>query len=148
MTNRSAGFSWRSLPMMVSSRSNLRSTPSVPMGTQPAVLRVAAGLYQCPAVQGGSRSAHRSGPHYRNRLGIVPFSQDLAEETQRVIPGGRCSVLLPLRPTGYAPAERNPILLTFNVPRWARLNGQSGPNQLAKSRSVAQRFATPFYKSD
>src|ERR1019366_9063696 len=102
---------------------------------QPALLRVAAGLYQCPAVQGGARSAHRSGPHYRNRLRVVPFSEDLAEETQRVIPGGRCSILLPLRPTGYAPAERNSILLTFNVPRWARLNRQSGPNQLAKSTS-------------
>src|SRR5271157_3876101 len=85
-------------------------------------------------LQSRARPAHRSGPHYRNRFGVVPFSQDLAEETQRVIPGGRRSILLPLRPTGYAPAERNSILLTFNVPRWARLNRRSGPNQLAKSK--------------
>src|SRR5271157_5416568 len=84
-------------------------------------------------LQSRARPAHRSGPHYRNRFGVVPFSQNLAEETQRVIPGGHCSILLPLRPTGYAPAERNSILLTFNVPRWARLNRRSGPNQLAKS---------------
>src|SRR5664280_895588 len=44
----------------------------------------------------------------------------------------RRSILLPLRPPGYAPAERNSTLLTFNVPRWARLNRRSGPNQLAK----------------
>src|ERR1035437_781697 len=102
----------------------------------PAVLRVATGVYQCPALQGRARPAYRSGSHYRNRLGVVSFSQDLAEETQRVIPGGRRSILLPLRPTGYAPAERNSILLTFNVPRWARLNRRSGPNQLAKSTTI------------
>src|ERR1019366_3469662 len=128
---------WPRWPPSCSSRSSRRAGGESGhyRDHQPALLRVAAGLYQCPAVQGGARSAHRSGPHYRNRLGVVPFSQDLAEETQRVIPGGRCSILLPLRPTGYAPAERNSILLTFNVPGWARLNRRNGPNQLAKSSS-------------
>src|ERR1019366_1121483 len=109
-----------------------------------AFLRVATGVYQCPALQGRARPAYRSGSHYRNRFGIVPLSQNLAKETQRAIPGGRCSILLPLRPPGYAPAERNSILLIFNVPGWARLNRRSGPNQLAKSIA----YANPHYVVD
>src|SRR5271157_3723559 len=62
--------------------------------------------------------------------------------------GGRCSILLPLRPTGYAPAERNSILLTFNVPRWARLNRRSGPNQLAKSIETAVSAPTVIEETD
>ncbi len=40
------------------------------------------------ALQGRARPAHRSGSHYRNRFGVVPLWQNLAEETQEVIPGG------------------------------------------------------------
>ncbi|HME32547.1 MAG TPA: hypothetical protein VKG65_07335 [Terriglobales bacterium] len=65
-----------------------------------------------------------------------------------MIPGGRRSILLPLRPTGYAPAERNSILLTFNVPRWARLNRRSGPNQLAKSIETAVSAPTVIEETD
>ncbi len=40
---------------------------------QPALLRVASGLHQRPALQGRTRSAHRSGTHHRDRLGVVPL---------------------------------------------------------------------------
>ena len=40
---------------------------------QPALLRVAAGLHQCSALQGRARSAYRSGAHHRDRLGVVPL---------------------------------------------------------------------------
>src|ERR1017187_7348407 len=55
---------------------------------QLTVFRMAAGLYQCPAVQSRARPADRSGSHYRNGFGVVSLSQNLAEETQRVIHGG------------------------------------------------------------
>src|SRR5450756_1030636 len=49
---------------------------------------MAAGLYQCTALQSRARPADRSGSHYRNGFGVVSLSQNLAEETQRVIHGG------------------------------------------------------------
>src|SRR6266542_5593589 len=52
---------------------------------QPAVFRMAAGLYQCPALQGRARPIDRSGSHHRDRLGVVSLSQNATEETQRVI---------------------------------------------------------------
>src|ERR1035441_2688123 len=131
---------------------------------------MASGLHQRPALQGGARSAHRSGTHHRDRLGVLPLPQNLAQEDERVSLGVRfcfryalpdtlpqnrttsksdrtssrparsptasaepcarrrkskpgCSVLLPLRPPGYAPAE--PSTLNINVPR-------GGPKQTAE----------------
>src|ERR1039457_1747182 len=89
---------------------------------------MAAGLYQCPAVQSRTRPADRSGSHYRNGFGVVSLSQNLAEETQRVIHGGAPFHSASASPTGYAPAERNSVLSTLTSlgvgqikpPKWAR----------------------------
>ena len=48
----------------------------------------------------------------------------------------RRSILLPLRPTGYAPAERNAVLLTFNVPGV----GQIKPPKWAKPTCQKQKL--------
>src|ERR1019366_9616359 len=89
---------------------------------------MAAGLYQCPAVQSRARPADRSGSHYRNGFGVVSLSQNLAEETQRVIHGGAPFHSASASPMGYAPAERNSVLSTLTSlgvgqikpPKWAR----------------------------
>ena len=52
----------------------------------------------------------------------------------------RRSVLLPLRPAGYAPAEPNSTLLNTTFQGWARLNGRSGPEQLAKRSCIQLPF--------
>src|ERR1019366_5074124 len=74
---------------------------------------MAAGLYQCTALQSRARPADRSGSHYRNGFGVVSLSQNLAEETQRVIHGGAPFHSASASPTGYAPAERNSVLSTL-----------------------------------
>jgi hypothetical protein len=61
------------------------------------------------------------------------FRKNLAEEDESK-PG--CSVLLPLRPPGHAPAE--PSTLNINVPR-----GQSKPLKWAKPSCQTQVFAHP-----
>src|ERR1039457_5200496 len=89
---------------------------------------MAAGLYQCTALQSRARPADRSGSHYRNGFGVVSLSQNLAEETQRVIHGGAPFHSASASPTGYAPAERNSDLSTLTSlgvgqikpPKWAR----------------------------
>src|ERR1035438_1803440 len=89
---------------------------------------MAAGLYQCTALQSRARPADRSGSHYRNGFGVVSLSQNLAEETQRVIHGGAPFHSASASPTGYAPAERNSVLSTLTSlgvgqikpPKWAR----------------------------
>src|SRR5208282_2958520 len=108
------------------------------------VLGMAAGLYQCPAVQSRARPADRSGSHYRNRFGVVSLSQNLAEETQRVIHGGAPFHSASAPPYGLRSSRTELNLLNLNVPGWARLNRQSGPDQLAKSTSggFLQRLGT------
>src|ERR1019366_2359647 len=89
---------------------------------------MAAGLYQCTALQSRARPADRSGSHYRNGFGVVSLSQNLAEETQRVIHGSAPFHSASASPTGYAPAERNSVLSTLTSlgvgqikpPKWAR----------------------------
>src|ERR1035437_625489 len=89
---------------------------------------MAAGLYQCTALQSRARPADRLGSHYRNGFGVVSLSQNLAEETQRVIHGGAPFHSASASPTGYAPAERNSVLSTLTSlgvgqikpPKWAR----------------------------
>src|ERR1035437_6524183 len=89
---------------------------------------MAAGLDQCTALQSRARPADRSGSHYRNGFGVVSLSQNLAEETQRVIHGGAPFHSASASPTGYAPAERNSVLSTLTSlgvgqikpPKWAR----------------------------
>src|ERR1035441_5458682 len=89
---------------------------------------MAAGLYQCTALKSRARPADRSGSHYRNGFGVVSLSQNLAEETQRVIHGGAPFHSASASPMGYAPAERNSVLSTLTSlgvgqikpPKWAR----------------------------
>ncbi len=66
---------------------------------------------------------------HRNRFGVVPLPENPAEEGERVTPG--CSVLVPLRPSGYAPAE--PSTLNLNVPQVARTNARVGQTKLPNS---------------
>src|SRR5450756_1296534 len=107
---------------------------------------MAAGLYQCTALQSRARPADRSGSHYRNGFGVVSLSQNLAEETQRVIHGGAPFHSASASPTGYAPAERNSVLSTLTSlgvgqikpPKWARPTCQK---QHPVSRSVGRRPA-------
>src|ERR1700731_641266 len=51
---------------------------------QPALLRVAPGLYQRPALQGRARPPDRPGAHHRDRVGVVPPPQNPEEETERI----------------------------------------------------------------
>src|ERR1035437_2554301 len=110
---------------------------------------MAAGLDQCTALQSRARPADRSGSHYRNGFGVVSLSQNLAEETQRVIHGGAPFHSASASPTGYAPAERNSVLSTLTSlgvgqikpPKWARPTCQKhGGGQLNLSilRSSAE----------
>src|ERR1019366_8678871 len=107
---------------------------------------MAAGLYQCTALQSRARPADRSGSHYRNGFGVVSLSQNLAEETQRVIHGGAPFHSASASPTGYAPSERNSVLSTLTSlgvgqikpPKWARPTCQKHPIQ---SRSTLRKQA-------
>ena len=51
---------------------------------QPALLRVAPGFYQRPALQGRARPPDRPGAHHRDRVGVVPLPQNPEEETERI----------------------------------------------------------------
>lgn len=57
----------------------------------------------------------------------------------------RRSVLLPLRPYGLRSSRTEHCPLNLQRPRgWARLNRQSGPNQVAKSKRLAiDKFVRP-----
>src|ERR1035441_3564066 len=104
---------------------------------------MAAGIYQCTALQSRARPADRSGSHYRNGFGVVSLSQNLAEETQRVIHGGvaipfcfRSALRATLQQNGTQPLKPE------RPWGWARLNRQSGPDQLAKSKRIDSSFVT------
>src|SRR5450759_4640740 len=117
---------------------------------------MAAGLYQCTALQSRARPADRSGSHYRNGFGVVSLSQNLAEETQRVIHGGAPFHSASASPTGYAPAERNSVLSTLTSlgvgqikpPKWARPTCQKQSERLrkpcsARRQSLGRRRQSP-----
>ena len=89
---------------------------------------VAPGLHQHPALQGGARSAHGSGTHHRDRLGVVPLPQNPAEEDERVSLGARFCFRYALRAT----RQQNRAPSTSTSQGWAKTNRRSGPSQVAK----------------
>src|ERR1035441_5027659 len=90
---------------------------------------MASGLHQRPALQGGARSAHRSGTHHRDRLGVLPLPQNLAQEDERVSLGVRFCFRYALRATlqqNRAPSTSTSQGVGQNKPpKWAKPSCQS-----------------------
>ena len=107
---------------------------------------MASGLDQCTALQSRARPADRSAHIIETGMESYRFRKRCGRNEKCDPRRSRRRVPLPLRPTGFAPAEREHFPL--NLQRsggWARLNCRSGPNQVAKSICSPVRPAASAY---